>query len=904
MQGHDKRLIEDVIPIDVISRTSASEKVGGRLGHPASLHLWWARRPLAASRAAVYAALVPAAGRTRTPQEESAFFEGLCTWGKEDHTIRSARDELIAANGGTSPAVVDLFSGGGAIPLEALRLGCRVTANELNPVAHLIERTLLEFPQVHLGLADDVRHWGGKWVEAAWRELADLYPSVDELAGQQRIFPSVDGESKGTLPLAYLWTRTVRCPNPAMPEHEAHLVRQTWLGRKKGRYVALRPVADREALTVTYQVVSATTESALGFDPAEGSRGGQVGCRICGATVTGDYVKSEARAGRMGVAPLAAIVTTPGQRGRRYLEVGQYELPDETGIRKRLVEVPIKALDEPLPATMRITGGTCMVYGFSRYRDLFTSRQLLALSTLSAGIRTVHDQAVAQGMEPMRAAAMATALAMALNRVADRCSSLCRLDTKNEGGTNTFARQALPMVWDFYEANPFGGASGDVRKYLKETADLIEQLSALPASVTCVRGSATSLPLPDNSQDAVITDPPYYDNISYADLSDFFYVWLKRSVGFLYPTDLGGELTPKRREAVVAAYRHAGDKDAARRHYEDLMRRSFTEAHRVLKPGAPLVCVYAHKTTSGWSSLVEALRGAGFTITEAWPLDTEMRERAVGRGTASLASSIFLVARKRPTDAGVGSEADIMVELGEIITERLKRLEELGITGSDLVIATVGAGLRALTHYERVEQDNGEPLPAETFLEMVQSRVLDAIFGSLSAADPATRYYVAAQYSYGYGTVPFDEANNLARMTGADLDGPGGLTSGSNPLVAKEKSNILLRDFEERGHDARLGKPETDASGSLPLYHVDSTTPPPLIDVAHALLWQAEYRPADVRPYLMSVNTDIVTLRQVIQALAGRALRSASQPTKSREASAAERLLVSWRTIVGERGLL
>lgn len=909
MQGQDKRLIEDAIPIDVISRTSASEKVGGRVGHPASLHLWWARRPLAASRAAVYAALVPAAGRTRSPQEESAFFEALCTWGKEDHAIRAARDELIKANGGTSPAVVDLFSGGGAIPLEALRLGCRVVANELNPVAHLIERMLLEFPQAHPGLADDVRHWGAKWVEMAWRELADLYPAVGAAADQQTIdqqaIPSpVGGESEGRVPLAYLWTRTVRCPNPAMPEHEAHLVRQTWLGRKKGRYVALRPVADRDALTVTYQVVSATNENALGFDPAEGSRGGQVGCRICGATVTSEYVKSEARAGRMGTAPLAAIVTTPGRRGRRYLEVGQYELPDEDEILKRLVDVPVDALDEPLPATMRITGGTCMVYGFSRYRDLFTPRQLLALSTLSAKIRIVHDQAVAQGMEPARAAAMATALAMALNRVADRCSSLCRLDTKNEGGTNTFARQALPMVWDFYEANPFGGASGDVRKYLKETAALIERLSALPAAATCVRGSAASLPLPDNSQDAVITDPPYYDNISYADLSDFFYVWLKRSVGFLYPNDLGGELTPKRSEAVVAAYRHAGDKDAARQHYEDLMRRSFTEAHRVLKPGAPLVCVYAHKTTSGWSSLVESLRGAGFTITEAWPLDTEMPERAVGRGTASLASSIFLVARKRPADAGVGSEADVMAELDEIINERLKRLEELGITGSDLVIATVGAGLRALTRYERVEQENGELLPAETFLEMVQSRVLDAIFGSLSATDPATRYYVAAQYSYGYGAVPFDEANNLARMTGADLDGPGGLTGGSNPLVAKVKSNVLLRDFEERGQDARLGNPDTDASGSLPLYQADSVVPASLIDVAHALLWRAEYRPADVRPFLMSVNTDIVTLRQVIQALAGRALRSASHPTKSREASAAERLLVSWRTIVGERGLV
>ncbi|WP_034093322.1 DUF1156 domain-containing protein, partial [Streptacidiphilus albus] len=900
--SRDKRLIEDVIPIDVISRTSASEKVGGRVGHPASLHLWWARRPLAASRAAVYAALVPAEGRTRTLEEESSFFDALCTWGADDNAIRTARNEVLAASEDGPPKVVDLFSGGGAIPLEALRLGCEVTANELNPVAHLIERMLMEFPQKYPGLADDVRQWGQTWIDAAWRDLSDFYPTVDGGTGQQELSTE---QSERRLPFAYLWTRTVRCPNPAAPEHDAHLVRQTWLGRKENRLVALKPVVDQDSMSLSYEVVRGATQADLGFDPAEGSRGGEVTCRICGAPVTSKHVKDEARAGRMGTAPLAALAAKLGRRrGRDYLAVGEYELPDDAACLKRLEELAIEPLDEPLPGTMRITGGTCMVYGFSKYRDLFTPRQLLALSTLAAGIRTVHDNACAQGMEPGRAGAMSTAFAMALNRVADRLSNLCRLDTKNEGGTNTFARQALPMVWDFLEANPFAGASGDVRKYLKETADLIEGLATLPTAATCVRGSAASLPLPSDSQDAVITDPPYYDNISYADLSDFFYVWLKRSVGFLYPTDLGGELTPKKSEAVVAAYRHSGSKIDARRHYEDLMERSFKEAHRVLKPGAPLVCVYAHKTTSGWSSLVEALRGAGFTITEAWPLDTEMPERAVGRGTASLASSIFLVARKRQPDAGVGSEAEVMAELGQIIQERRARLEELGITGSDLVIATVGAGLRALTRYDRVEQDNGEVLPAETFLEMVQSRVLDEIVEGLAGADPITRYYLAAQFSHGYAAVPFDEANNLARMAGANLDGSGGLTTGSNPLVSKVKSTVVLRDFEDRGDDARLGQPDTEPSGTMPLYAIESAAVPPLIDVAHAVLWRAEHRPADIRPYMMSVNVDVVALRQVIQTLAGRALRSSSSETKSRESSAAERLLVSWKTIVGERGLV
>ena len=371
---------------------------------------------------------------------------------------------------------------------------------------------------------------------------------------------------------------------------------------------------------------------------------------------------------------------------------------------------------------------------------------------------------------------------------------------------NTFARQALSDGLGLRRSEPLRRVHRAMcRKYLKETADLIETLAVGPACAVCPRIGDESLPLADESQDAVITDPPYYDNISYADLSDFFYVWLKRSVGFLYPDHLGGQLTPKRNEAVVAPYRHHGDKDEARAFYEQMMAGAFAEAHRVLKPGAPLVCIYAHKTTLGWATLVEALRTAGFTITEAWPLDTEMPERSVGQGTASLASSIFLVARKRDVDAGVGSEADVMAELDEIIAERLERLQQLGVTGADLVIATVGAGLRALTRYERVEQDNGELLPAERFLAVVQGRVLDAIFGSLASADPVTRYYLAAQYSYGYAAVPFDEANNLARMTGVDLDSPHGLTGGRNPLVLKQGSTVALRDFEDRGRRSPAG---------------------------------------------------------------------------------------------------
>ncbi len=882
MSTPNRALIEDYLPIAAINEVAQREKIGHAALHPRKLHLWWARRPLAAARAAVYAALVPATGRGRSAEEEAAWFRSLCAWGASPSSIAAARQQVVDAHGGEAPKVADLFAGGGAIPLEAARLGCEATAVELNPVAHLIERAMLELPQRFRGLADDIRTWGKRWVDAAWASLADLYPPVEEGEGPLRLDGSTGGT--GRRPLAYLWTRTVACPNPARAPHRLPLVRQTWLARKKGRCIALQTVVDQETQAFTYRVIEATTPAGLGFDPAAGSKRGEATCPICGATVDAAYVKAEGKAGRLGVAPLAAVVLKASGRGRDYLAPGKYRLPDDAECLARLDKLEVEPPDEPLPA--KLTGGMCTVYGLTRFRDLFTPRQQFTLCTLAAGVRDTYAEACLAGVEPERAAAIATYLALALDRVVDRCSTLCHWDNSAEKASNTYTRQALPMVWDFAEPAPFGGASGDVREYVDNVADIVEALANVPPAKV-IRTSATSVPLPDASQDAVVTDPPYYDNISYADLSDFFYVWLKRSVGFLYPDDLCGELTPKRSEAVVAPYRFGGKKDDARAFYEQMMADSFAEAHRVLKPGAPLVCIYAHKTTLGWSTLVDALRTAGFMITEAWPLDTEMPERSVGQGTASLASSIFLVARKRDASAGVGHESDVLAELDGIVAERLERLFAAGVTGSDLVIACVGAGVRPFTRYARVEQDNGEALPAVSFLQLVQTKVLDAIFGSLAGADPATRFYAAAAFSYGYAAVDFAEANNLAHMTGVELDGARGLTAGACPLVAKVKSTVALRDFEERGTDRHLGMRADGAS-------------PPLIDVAHGLLWRAEHRPADVASFLDQAGADPTLLRNVVQALAGEALRSGSSDAKALEAAAAERLLGSWRRLVDD----
>jgi putative DNA methylase len=901
----DQRLIEDLIPIHAINYVAQKEKIGHAATHPRKLHLWWARRPLAAARAAVYATLVRSAD---TPPEarSAAYFTALCQWGASDAAIADARQRVLDANGGVPPKVLDMFAGGGAIPLEAARLGCEAIAVELNPVAHLIQKAMLEYPQrFGPSLADDIRQWGERWVQQAWERVGHLYPPLGSsdaddrhdgdalFADERSLFAGAGGSLAATAaqraagrPIAYLWTRTVTCPNPAPGAHDAPLVRQTWLAKKKGRFVALRPSVDRRALTIDWEVEEASSAEGLGFDPAGFSTRGSTSCLLCGAQVDAAYVKREGIAGRMGITPLAAVTVKASGRGRDYHAVGDYPLPSDAECAAVLERLDVSPPGESLP--QELTGGMCTPYGLTRFRDLFTPRQLGTLCTLAQGVRDQHQAMLADGMEEERARAIALCLGLCLDRAVDYSTTLNRWEMNNETLMNTYARQALPMVWDFGESNPFGKAAGSLSVYVQNAADILAQTSPGPIS-TPLRASAVDLPLATASLDAVITDPPYYDNISYADLSDFFYVWLKRSVGHLFPEDLASEMTPKYREAIVAPYRHAGDKVVARTYYEQTMASAFVEANRVLKPGAPLVVVYAHKTTLGWSTLVDALRTARFRITEAWPLDTENPGRSVSQGTSSLATSIFLVARKRDTDE-VGDLVEVRRDLDSLIGARLKRLADAGVNGADLVIATMGAALEPYTRYASVELPNGEELPADVFLEEVQRRVLGAILQQVhglgegvDAVDPATRYYVLARYSYGYAAVDFDEANNLARSASIEL---ADLATADPPLATIKKGSVTLHDYSERGDDEELGL-------------FDGNPNRPLIDVLHGLLWRSAHNPRDIRAYLDAARPDPIALRLVAQALQGRALRGEDDTTsKHREQQACERLLGAWNTLV------
>ena len=886
--SEDRRLIEDMIPVEAINEVAQREKIGHAATHPRKLHLWWARRPLAAARAAVYATLVR---EDDVPEEarSAEYFRALCRWGASDLTIADARRRVLASNGGEPPRVLDLFAGGGAIPLEAARLGCEATAVELNPVAHLIELCMLDYPQrFGPSLADDVRRYGERWVDGAWERVGHLYPPVSvEEPGQLGLSGDGRADRAAGRPIAYLWTRTVPCPNPARGEHVVPLVRQTWLAKKKGRMVALRPEVDHEALCVDWKVVEATSPEGLRFDPAAFSKRGRSTCLVCGASVDGDYVKAEGRAGRMGITPLAAVVPKASGRGRDYLAVGDYPQPSAAECEAVLAELEVEPPEEPI-CTYMDAGFRVAPYGLTRFRDLFTPRQLATLCAFAQGVRETYEEMRAAGMEEKRAEAVAACLGLVLNRVVDRSSNLCRWNNVGEKIENTYARQALPMVWDFGEANPFGGSLADARDYAGNIAAIVGELATTGRRVEVHRTSAAQLRHHEATFDAVITDPPYYDNISYADLSDFFYVWLKRSVGFLFPDHLDGELTPKRREITSFSERHAGTGEDGRAFYEREMAAAFAEAYRVLKPGAPLVCVYAHKTTLGWATLVEALRSARFRITEAWPLDTEMPERSRGQNSASLASSIFLVARRRDSDV-VGRYADVRSELDAVVAERLERLSSAGVAGSDLIIAAIGAGLGPFTRYSSVELPNGEELPAVAFLEEVQAKVLGAVLArvhgledGVGAIDAATRYYVLARYSYGYADVDFDEANNLARTAGVELS-----ELGRAPVALAEvgRGRVHLADYSERGSAPELGlAPDGDGSARL-------------VDVLHGLLWRAAREPGSLPAYLDEARPDTHKLRLVVQALQGRGLRFEGEQ-KPAEARACERLLGAWRTLV------
>jgi len=901
----DKRLIEDYLPVRELNEIAAKEKKHPE--HPVALiHYWPARRPITACRAAIYASLVKAPTTVADRENLARFVTSLAAFKVAPGVIAKAAEQIAAAHNGRKPKLLDMFAGGGAIPLEASRLGCDAHAIEYNPVAHIVELCTLVFPQ-RFGptLADDVALRARHVLEHLRAEVSGWYQPAEfrtakAVNDQLAMFGGTEDSKKVSHePVSYIWVRTVPCPNPQC-RAIVPLVRQAWL-RKKGASVSAVPKLKDGGATIEWRI--AVQSDGDEDDEREQTGAGGAVCLACPTPIPTSYVKECGMAGAIGES-LAALVL-PGPRSKIYvpghLTQSSVSPPDIDAIALRFgLQLPTEILKGKLRDQLPS-------YGYENHRSLFTVRQLGVLLTLAGLIKEAHREMLAEGVEKERADAITSYLAMGFGRFANSFTRFCRWQSRDQITIASIGdRQALKMVYDFSEINPFAETAGSLPFAFENEVHCIRILSTVGSAATVTRCNAEQLPYEDETFDAVVTDPPYYSSIFYSDLSSFFYVWLRRILGGVYPEHFASEGPPKKREAVAQPGEHGGDEDRAKAHYEQVMARAFTEARRVLKPAAPFVCVYAHKSTAGWASLIRVLVPAGLTVTEAWPIQTEARGRANAIGAAALSDSIFLVAKRRDGETTGAFETTVQPELTEIARERVETLWDLGFSGADLVIASVGAGLRAFTRHAHVEYSNGEPVPPERFLAEVEAVVLDTIFSrlsrtigaksarySLAGVDPTTRFYILWRYTYKDTELESGEAFIFANGTHVELDGLHGLSSGSRSLVEKRAGFYRLLDFEKRGDEPALGMEKEDGQ------------PAPLIDKLHRLLWLMERQPSRIGGFLRDARPNTEQLRLVTQALAGPALKGGElgEAATGSELSALNRLAANWRSVVEEADL-
>ena len=896
--GNDRRLIEDYLPLDAINAIASKEKLHPRR-YVELVHYWPARRPITACRAAIYAALVGAPETEEERTEAGAFVAKLAAYKPNGAVINEAQQRIRAANGGIAPKVLDMFAGGGAIPLEAARLGCDSHALEYNPVAHLIELCTLVYPQKYgAALAADFKAWSDVLLTRMEVEVGDLYPPVripesEEVLNQARLFEKKGVPDAETVqPAAHIWARTVPCQRPGC-KAPVPLVRQAWLRKKKGAVAAIPSIEGGNRLR--WRIVSGKSTKDVSAQASQ-TGAGQAVCVACGTPAPTAHAKEMAVAGRLGES-LAALVIKR-KKYKLYLAPDYSNTPSASHIDNRLrcleQELGFEVPSEVLQGKLR---DQLPSYGFEQHHELYTQRQLLVLFTLIKQIRIAHAEMLAAGMDEDKAKALVTYLAMAFSRVVLCFNKFTRWSPKYQITMGAIGdRQAIKMVYDFSEINCLAKTQGCLPFALNRELFCMRELAKIREPSTVTRGDAGRLPYEDAAFDAVVTDPPYYSSIYYADLSAFFYVWLRRIVGDLYPDHFTLPTPPKRREAVAQPSEHDGDAERANQHYQEMMRRAFAEARRVLKPGAPLVCVYAHRTTEGWATLIRALVDAGLTVTEAWPVQTESGTRANALGAAALSDSIFFVSRRREGTAAVGQyEAQVEPELQRIARERVATLWAggKGIGGADLLMAAVGAGLAAYTRFSRVEYGNGEPVPAERYLRDVEGVVLDAmldeIFGmrgsAIGTVDAVTRFYILWRFTYRESSVEAGDVYVFSYPQGIEIDGPHGLAGPNPSLVEKQGSKFRVRNFQERGESEQLGIGVEEAV--------------PLIDVVHRMLWLLENQPADLQDFLQNAQPNQEALRLVTQALCAPVLdRSKLQETPTEELAALSKLNANWRPVV------
>ena len=886
-----KRFIEETFPVKEVSEKSAHEK-NIRRGHISALHIWWARRPLASSRTTAYAALTPAPENTDEWSRKRDFIRDLSQWENslDPHFMERARQDILDANGGVPPKVLDPFGGGGAIPLEALRLGCETYSNDLNPVAVLIQKCTLEYPQkygrpkevevedmlsgvaIKNPLLEDVKKWGNWVVVQVKKELECFYPE----------------EEDGSIPIGWIWTRTIPCQNPSCGS-EIPLMRQFWLAKKAKKKVALYPYIENG--TVNFKIVGDGYEPMPDdFDPTKGTVSRAVAvCPVCGGTVEAKLTRQLFQDGSAGERMVAVVTHKPGTTGKHYRVATEADLAvfreAEVYLAEKREKLTLEWGMNPIPdEELPLMSGVFNVpiYGMHTWGDLFNARQKLALITFVEKVKAAYQKMMAEEIDGEYAKVVVSYLALCISRCSDFETTLVTWWNHVENSGNTFARQAIPMVWDFFELNLFSPVSqGTFYSMSRQILRALETLGQIKYSFdgSITQASATSLPYPSNFFDAVFTDPPYYNSVPYADLSDFFYVWLKRTVGDLYPELFSTPLTPKKNEITEMAGwdpRRYAYKD--KKFFEENLKKSFQEIYRVLEPNGIAIIVYAHKSTEGWETLINSLVDSGLIITGAWPLDTEMKGRLRARESATLASSIYIVARKMEREP-TGFYNEVKAELTTHLNAKLHRLWEEGLGGADFFIAAIGSAIEVFGKYEKVMDLEGEIIRADRLLDDVREIATDYAVrqilhnGFAGEISDLTRFYVLWRWEYGEARVNFDEARKLAQSCGVDL----AQEWNRKGFIVKEKAFIRVFGPQSRKMD------DLEDAGEL-------------IDVLHhvLLLWEKSQRDEMLRVLAQSGFGDSEAFYRVAQAI------SETLPIESREKKLLDGFLAGRERVRGE----
>lgn len=787
-----KKLIEVALPLEAINRESAREK-SIRHGHPSTLHLWWARRPLAAARAVLFAQLVddPSARPEEFPLEEDQrlererlhrLIERLVVWEnvRDETLLAEAHAEIIkSAPEGRPPAILDPFAGGGTIPLEAQRLGLEAHASDLNPVAVLINKALVEFPPkfkdqppIYPGLSDSqIRAWKG--IEGL---AADVHAYGQWIRGEAEkkighLYPKADGKNV----IAWIWARTVTCPNPACGV-EMPLVRSWWLGKKKGKEAFVIPqvvpdTAARGGRRVQFQI---------GHNPAQAPRPDSDGtvartaatCVACTESVPLRYVREQGQRGQLGAVLMAVVAE--GNRRREYLTPTDEQrraagrcLPDSVPAGS----LPPHGLQPANPQTIRI-------YGFNEWSDLFTNRQMVALTTLSDLVTAAHAKVIADGGANEYADAVATYLAMTVSRQADLGNALCRWEPNAECPRQLFARQAIPMVWDFAEGNPLGESSGSWKVLIdgaQRAFGGVAFSTGRTAAGAIEQANASDRPF---ANFVISTDPPYYDNIGYSDLSDFFYVWLRRSLRDVYPALLSTMLVPKAEELVANPHRHNG-KAGAKEFFENGFREVFKNARLSANSTYPITVYYAFKqsesdekgdASTGWETLLDGMIRSGWEITSTWPLRTETSSRMIAQNANALASSIVLSLRPRVDSAPTTDRRGFISSLEAELPDSLRKLQQGRIAPVDLPQAAIGPGMAVFSRYSAVLEPDGSRMTVRSALSRI-NEILDEVLSEQEGDFDATSRFAIAWYrQHGYDVGKFGDADNLARARNTSVD--------------------------------------------------------------------------------------------------------------------------------------